>query len=237
MKKRTSIIVCLVVMLTMLTAFAAACSDKTFKINFYDGDKAYDTVTTGGKEVITLPTDPVKAGYTFAGWFFDDAMTNQLTANTYAELKLKAEVNVYAKWTANDNTIIFDANGGSGTMANFVSKTDSVILLTANAFTKDGYAFAGWATTADGEVAYADGASYTMTASGITLFAVWAGSDNTVTFNANGGVGTIASQTIKTGASANLTANAFTKDGYAFAGWATTADGEVAYADGASYTM
>ncbi|MEG1536568.1 MAG: InlB B-repeat-containing protein, partial [Clostridia bacterium] len=237
MKKRLGTLICILVLLSTLTAFAAACGDESFKINFYVGDTAYETVTTGGKEVITLPTDPAKEGYTFAGWFFDGSTASQLTANTYAERKLKSEVNVYAKWTANDNTIIFDANGGSGAMENSVAKTDSVILLKANAFTRKGYTFAGWATTANGAMAYTDGASYTMKVGGATLFAVWTGNANTVTFNANGGVGTIANQTIKNGATANLTANTFTKHGYEFAGWATTANGAMAYTDGASYTM
>ncbi|MEG2675583.1 MAG: InlB B-repeat-containing protein [Clostridia bacterium] len=236
MKKRLSTLICIFVLLSTLTAFAAACGDESFKINFYVGDTAYETVTTGGKEVITLPTDPAKEGYTFAGWFFDGSTTSQLTANTYAELKLKSEVNVYAKWTANDNTIIFDANGGSGAMENSVAKTDSVILLKANAFTRVGYTFAGWATTADGKVAYADGASYTMKVGGATLFAKWTGLNNTLAFDANDGSGTMPSRVVKTGDNVVLE-NQFLRKGYEFAGWATTATGEVIYKKGASYTM
>jgi uncharacterized repeat protein (TIGR02543 family)/prepilin-type N-terminal cleavage/methylation domain-containing protein len=59
----------------------------------------------------------------------------------------------------------------------------------------------------------------------------------TITFDANGGTGSMATQTIDEGASENLTANSFTRSNYTFAGWATTAGGSVAYADGASYTM
>jgi hypothetical protein len=47
----------------------------------------------------------------------------------------------------------------------------------------------------------------------------------TITFNKNdaAATGTMANQTIASGASANLTANVFRKPGYAFVGWATTA--------------
>ncbi|MEG2107862.1 MAG: InlB B-repeat-containing protein, partial [Clostridia bacterium] len=147
-------------------------------------------------------------------------------------------ITLYAVWTANDNSVIFNSNGGVGEIANQIIKTDVAAALTANVFTKTGYTFAGWATTADGAVVYSDGASYTMTAGGITLYAVWTANDNAVIFNANGGVGEIANQIIKTDVAAALTANTtITKAGYTFAGWATTADGAVVYSDGASYTM
>ena len=47
----------------------------------------------------------------------------------------------------------------------------------------------------------------------------------TVTFNANGGTGTMAPQTFATGVAQALTANAFTKGNYPFNGWNTAADG------------
>jgi uncharacterized repeat protein (TIGR02543 family) len=56
----------------------------------------------------------------------------------------------------------------------------------------------------------------------------------TVTFDANGGTGTMAPET--SSAPAALTANAFTQKGYSFAGWNTAADGSgTAYADTATY--
>ncbi|WP_225318069.1 InlB B-repeat-containing protein [Flavobacterium luteum] len=58
-----------------------------------------------------------------------------------------------------------------------------------------------------------------------------------VTFDANGGSGSMAVQTIDYNVSANLRTNAFTRTGYTFSGWATTSVGTVAYANSASYTM
>ena len=55
-----------------------------------------------------------------------------------------------------------------------------------------------------------------------------------VTFNSNGGTGTMSQQTVVN--SANLTANAFTREGYTFAGWATSVNGDVVYANGAEIT-
>ena len=57
-----------------------------------------------------------------------------------------------------------------------------------------------------------------------------------MTFDANGGSGTMAPQTSSVPAALN--ANTFTRTGYSFAGWTTAADGTgTAYADGADYTF
>ncbi len=57
----------------------------------------------------------------------------------------------------------------------------------------------------------------------------------TLTFNANGGTGTMAAQVI--GGTAALNANAFTREGFTFNGWNTKADGTgTAYADKTSIT-
>ena len=60
---------------------------------------------------------------------------------------------------SSDVTVTFDANGGEGT-------------LTANAFTKEGFRFAGWALSAAGEKVYDDGAAVELTAD-TTLYALW----------------------------------------------------------------
>src|SRR5574344_1783182 len=59
-----------------------------------------------------------------------------------------------------------------------------------------------------------------------------------VTFNANGGVGTMSSQSFATGVAQALTANVFTRSGYTFLGWAAESDAtKAAYTDGQSVTM
>ena len=60
----------------------------------------------------------------------------------------------------------------------------------------------------------------------------------TVTFNANGGSGTMAPQTENYNVSADLTPNAFTLPGYTFTGWNTAANGGgTNYADDATYAF
>lgn len=59
----------------------------------------------------------------------------------------------------------------------------------------------------------------------------------TISFDKNGGEGTIVEQKVASGKGAVLSTNTFTRDGYTFAGWNTAQDGTgTAYADGAEIT-
>ncbi|MEG1646752.1 MAG: hypothetical protein RR374_05250, partial [Clostridia bacterium] len=59
MKKRFGAFLCIIVLLSMLTVFTSACSGSDgYKITFYDGENVIETITTKGKEAITLPTEP-----------------------------------------------------------------------------------------------------------------------------------------------------------------------------------
>lgn len=136
-----------------------------------------------------------------------------------------------------DVTISFEANGGEGTMDPITKKIGTDVTLPACTFTKEGYTFSGWATTADGDVAYTDGAQ--LKAQVIRLYAIWTPAtvgnlDVTIFFDANGGEGTMASITEKIGTDVTLPTCTFTKEGYKFAGWSTTAEGDVEYTDGAT---
>ena len=121
------------------------------------------------------------------------------------------------------SSITYNANGGTGTMANQTICNSAN--LTTNSFTKSGFIFAGWNTKADGSgTSYADGATVSGLGE-ITLYAQWTVPPTVVSFNTNGGTGTMANQTITAGNPANLTTNSFTKSGYTFSHWNTEADG------------
>ena len=74
----------------------------------------------------------------------------------------------------------------------------------------------------------------------LTLYKYTILTERTITFNGNGGTynnETTYTQTVYDGIADNLDVNKFTKEGSAFIGWSTTANGEVEYADGASITV
>ena len=161
---------------------------------------------------------------------------------TYTETaaSMAGDTYVYAngKWAVKGSeiAITFDANGGTGTMAAMSVNPGVDNKLSANVFIRENYTFTGWNTTADGTgTAYADGATVNFKAD-TTLYAQWT-QNPVITFDANGGDGLMPTQTVQPGAAAVLTANAFTRADYDFAGWNTAADGTgTAYADGADIT-
>ncbi len=84
-------------------------------------------------------------------------------------------------------TVTFNANGGTGTMTNQTISYNTPTLLKPNEFTREGYVFQGWATTADGSVAYDDEGLVTFKRRTTTLYAVWALNSYTITLVQPGG--------------------------------------------------
>ena len=137
---------------------------------------------------------------------------------------------------AADITVGFDANGGEGTMTTWTGKPNTSSDLPKNTFTRENYTFTGWNTKADGTgKGYADGANVSFDAD-TTLYAQWT-QNPVITFDANGGKGTMGTQTVKPNEETALTANSFTRADYDFTGWNTAKDGTgTAYGDKANIT-
>jgi len=138
-------------------------------------------------------------------------------------------------------TVSYNGNGStSGTPPATTSVTSGTsITLAANTFTRTGYIFSGWNTASNGTgTTYQPGSSYTVTAN-ITFYALWKVA-YTVTYNGNGSTsGTAPTQaSVASGTSITLAANTFTKIGYIFSGWNTSAFGSgTTYQPGSSYTV
>ena len=128
-------------------------------------------------------------------------------------------------------TVRFNANGGTGSMADqgFYSNTPQA--LTANGFSLSGKAIKCWSTEADGSgYDFYNGETVTNLGN-VTLYAQWADIDYVVSFDANGGTGTMAGQNFAMNTTQALNANTFVCPGYAFAEWSTMQDGS-----GTNYT-
>jgi uncharacterized repeat protein (TIGR02543 family) len=166
--------------------------------------------------------------YVFAGWartssgavVYRDGEAVSAVTSTAGET-----VTLYAVWSRDFYTVVYNANGGSGTMANSLFVASQTYNLRLNAYARTGYTFSGWARTQTGSVQYADGASVsglTTAQSTITLYAVWTGIPYRVLYNNNGGEGTMAPSNFVYGTAQTLQPNTFAKTNYAFAGWATS---------------
>ena len=72
-------------------------------------------------------------------------------------------------------TVDYDGNGGTGKMdgTSAICAEETKMSLSKNGFEKEGYYFMGWATSADGEAIYEDGAVIDVPEENTTLYAVW----------------------------------------------------------------
>lgn len=91
---------------------------------------------------VSLPS-PAKTGYTFGGWYTSADFTG--TKITSISAGTTGNKTLYAKWTPNNYTVTFNANGGS------VSPTSKTVTYdgeygTLPLPTKSGYTFVGWYT-------------------------------------------------------------------------------------------
>ena len=196
-----------------------------------------------------------RTGYTFAGWAESASETTPAyTAGksyTLSNLTSMAGdvITLYAVWTANTYTVSFDANGGS--FADGSSSKEQVLTYDTSAYltaavslglSRTGYSFSGWGTSQEATTAtYADGASVsnlTSTSGGtVCLYALWTASSYTISFDANGGTGSMDSIDCAYDVSTTLTECSFERTGYTFAGWSLSSSATSAtYADGESVT-
>jgi uncharacterized repeat protein (TIGR02543 family) len=179
----------------------------------------------------------VRSGYTFYRWntSADGLGTWVLDGATY---DFATDKTLYAIWTVippTSHTVTFDGNGATaGSMATQSSNTSTTLSL--NSFTKTSLRFMSWNTLATGAgVTYADGASYDFSAD-LTLYAVWGSlPTHTITFNANGGGGTMANQV--SSVPAVIASNTFTRSGFTFHGWWVTPTGGTEYDRGDTFAF
>ena len=122
--------------------------------------------TDANGKLTAMPSAPTRIGYTFQGWYNGDTKFDFNTPVT-------DNITLTAQWTINTYTVKFNSNGGSGSMAAQTFSYGTAQNLTANAFTRPGYTFAGWNTKVDGSgTPYGDKAELTLT-DNLTLYAQW----------------------------------------------------------------
>lgn len=183
---------------------------------------------------------PAKDDYDFLGYYtaggtqyYDAEGTGMVVFSADAN-----ETSLTAKWAHQTYTVIYDGNGSdSGRMDAGKFDTNADVSLAKNAYAKNGCEFLGWSTDPDAIAAdYMDREAVNgLAASGetVTLYAVWNTARYTIAYSANGGRGTMESQTARRNFEVSLNANAFSREGYTFIGWSLDSDARSAdYADG-----
>ena len=125
-------------------------------------------------EAIVGATATAAQGSVFEGWY-DQHGTRLSTDLQYKPTPVNDlyEGGSYvAHFHAQQYTLRFNANGGEGTMGDLTYTHGQDRSLTKCGFTRSGYAFLGWATAENGNVAYHDQQSLSITQD-TTLYAVW----------------------------------------------------------------
>jgi uncharacterized repeat protein (TIGR02543 family) len=157
-----------------------------YKVTFNsNGGSAVSTqLVSHGKKADEPVSDPTRTGYTFAGWYKEEAFTNVWDFNTGI---VTGNVTLYAKWIPVGTyfTVTFNSNEGSAVPPQTVIPGGTVT--SPSAPTRTGYTFAGWFSDSSFEYRW-NFDTYTVN-SDITLYARWtlAVVRYTVTFNSNGG--------------------------------------------------
>ena len=184
-----------------------------------DTDVAYGATPEYNGETPTRAGDEQNT-YTFTGWTPEiSAVTSDITYMAVFE----TTVNTYnVTWKNEDGSVLeIDTDVAYGVMPEYNGETPTKAADEGNSYT-----FSGWTpeiSVVTGDITY----TATFTTTPIVRY--------TVTFDANGGEGTMEPQTFIQGVDTTLTRNTFTREGYQFIGWNTAADGRgVDYADGAS---
>lgn len=140
---------------------------------FDQGTRAYSTATASTGYHLTKYTGTTSDGSGTSTW------TSCADLTTHQESWLmNADRTITAYADPNTYTIKYNGNGNTGGSTSSSTHTyDEAKPLTKNGFTKTGYVFQGWATSASGPVVYTDGQSVknlTSTNGGvINLYAVW----------------------------------------------------------------
>lgn len=252
MKKRITVIISLLCMALLLFF---ACSDdgttQNYKVSFDEngsdvsGTMPSQTLTSQSSVNLTSNTF-TRTGWVFGGWALTPEGSAVYSDGAYYTM-LNKNVMLYAKWSIQitARNIFFEKNdaAATGTMGLQILNSGSTTNLLSNGFSKSGYIFWGWSETTNGTIAYTNGQSFTMGTANVYLYARWIPSvsagEHYVLFENNdlGAAGEMTAQVIAQSASASLSPNTFTKDGWTFAGWATSPAGDVDYPDGASFSM
>lgn len=220
---------------------------------------AYEQEVVKSSDAGAFSSRFTREGYEFAGW-------NTKPDGTGASYQPGGAINVaepttlYAQWEksepdtpepAKTATVTFDLNGADGEAPAAVTDDlgQGVAIPTVS---RNGYELTGWNTAKDGSgESHGAGSSIVLTGD-VTLYAQWKqvtpdptpdqpdtpAGDVAITFDANGGTGTMEPQMVTSGQEAALASNLFSRDGYEFAGWNTNPYGTGAkWADGSRITL
>ncbi|PAF29795.1 InlB B-repeat-containing protein [Paenibacillus sp. 7516] len=189
----------------------AKWSINSYTVNFdSNGGTAVDDQSIQYNELAAAPTDPTKAGHTFAGWFTDSSLSQ---AFDFDNTTVTTDLTLYAKWSINNYTVNFNSNGGTAVVDQSIQYGELAVAPADP--TKVGHTFAGWFT--DSGLSQAFDFDNTPVTGDLTLYAKWTADKYTISFDTLGGS---AVDDVSVEHGSKLTAPASpSRSGYTFSGW------------------
>lgn len=230
------------IVLLLVALVGAACltacggDEVTTTVTYYVNGSVHGTASVTTGMTSSGVADPAVDGFTFGGWFTDEACTTPFDFAAYAADEGRADISVYAKMVASGepaqvNTITYYVQGS---VYDTVTVEGNVLSKNVADPSLDGYTFGGWYTDQRFSTMF-DVAVYVNSAdrADISVYArmIAEGDDDpapvnvTVSFDVNGGRGSHPSMQYNSGDKlADLPVPE--RDDHTFAGW-QTADGTV----------
>ncbi|CDE09098.1 putative uncharacterized protein [Bacillus sp. CAG:988] len=200
---------------TLYARWSAKSYTVTFDANGGSVSPSSKSITYGSTYG-TLPT-PSRTGYIFAGWY-TSISGGEYVSSTSTVNKAYSHT-LYARWTARQITVNYDANGGS-VSPTYKNVTYDGTYGTLAKPTRTGYTFAGWYTSRTGGSLVSSSTKVTTNATH-TIYAHWNTNSYSVTYDANGGTVSPTSKSITYGSTYG-TLPTPSRTGYTFLGWYTS---------------
>ena len=207
----------------------------TFNLNGHGSSAPVSQFVNNGSKATDPSYSESVTGYIFGGWYKEEGCSNAW--NFATDVVSGESKTLYAKWTPISYSVRFNNNDenylgtATGEMSNESFDYDEEKALTTNTFSLAGYDFAGWALTADEDVAYTDGASASNLSSTdgatVDLYAIWSPKNYDVTLAATDETSSVGSQTVTATYNAAMPTTkkgsgdvvAPSRTGYTFTGW------------------
>lgn len=192
----------------------SGCHDTTYLLRLKSDGANVDVITVSDSSdaSIVMPKDPVKNGYTFGGWYYDDGT---FTQPFDPASKIEQDTDVYAKWNVKSYTVTYILNDGAypegkSNPTEYTVESEDITLAPLE---RKGYAFDGW---------YQDGNFVGTVKKGstgdITLSAKWVKNGYTVSYSNVKGVANDNPRTY-TISDSPIKLSDLEKTGYRFDGW------------------
>ena len=159
-------------------SFLANYRKNSYTIKFEYGDIVKEQTLEYGSNITIDPPEIEKTGYTLIGWYDDDG--NEFDKNVTVGASNRA---YKPRFNANTYRIVFDSNGGTGSMDVQMLTYDNKANLLSNSYSRSGYTFSSWNTEIDGSgKSYSNGEQVlnllTEDDEEMVLYAIWKLSGN-----------------------------------------------------------